>query len=95
MTILSFITRAVVVATVALIPWSGVAAPTNTAMEAPAPHSAIQGLGRIAVGSVEDTLQACLGRIPTDATAGQRLLAEHTCQDYEAHRAIVQEAPKF
>lgn len=45
-----------------------------------------QGLMQIAAGSVTDTLQACLGRIPQDATAGQFMLAEQSCQQVEAGR---------
>jgi hypothetical protein len=44
------------------------------------------GLGRIAVGAVEDTLQACMARIPSDATGGQRMLAERSCQRDQADR---------
>lgn len=32
-----------------------------------------------AAGSVEDTLQACMTRIPKDAGLGQRLIAEQSC----------------
>jgi ABC-type transport system involved in cytochrome c biogenesis permease component len=39
-----------------------------------------QGLTQIAVGSVKDTLKACLGRIPQDASTGQLMLAEQNCQ---------------
>lgn len=39
-----------------------------------------------AAGSVEDSLQACLGRIPKDATAGQRMIAEQSCQRDEGDR---------
>lgn len=39
-----------------------------------------------AVGSVEDSLQACLARIPKDATAGQRMIAEQSCQRDEGDR---------
>ena len=35
---------------------------------------------RNAAGVVEETLDTCLARIPRDASAGQRLLAEHTCR---------------
>lgn len=35
---------------------------------------------RPASGTVGDTLEACLARIPKDATAGQRLLAEGSCR---------------
>jgi len=33
----------------------------------------------MASGAVEDTLKLCLARIPKDASAGQRLLAEQSC----------------
>ena len=48
--------------------------------------AAPKGLGRIAVGAVEDTLQACKARIPSDATSGQRMLAERSCERDEAAR---------
>ncbi len=44
----------------------------------------------IAAGAVEDSLQACLARIPKDATAGQRLIAEQSCQRDEGDRQPVQ-----
>jgi hypothetical protein len=34
----------------------------------------------IAAGASEDSLQACLARIPKDATSGQRLMAEQSCR---------------
>jgi hypothetical protein len=52
-------------------------------------------LGMASAGAVEDTLMACLARIPKDATAGQRMLAEQSCQQDEATRKVVQAAPKF
>ena len=39
-----------------------------------------------AAGSVEDSLQACLARIPKDATAGQRMIAEQSCRRDEGDR---------
>src|SRR5512134_1748987 len=36
-------------------------------------------LSEVASGAVEDTLKACLARIPAKSTAGQRMLAERTC----------------
>jgi hypothetical protein len=51
--------------------------------------------GMTSAGAVEDTLLACLARIPKDATAGQRMLAEQSCQQDEATRKVVQAAPKF
>ena len=44
----------------------------------------------VAAGSVEDSLHACLARIPKDATAGQKMLAEQSCHRAEADRAPVQ-----
>jgi hypothetical protein len=42
---------------------------------------------RIAAGVEEETLNTCLARIPQDATAGQRMLAEQTCRrDYGVRR---------
>lgn len=45
-----------------------------------------KGLGRIAVGAVEDSLKACMARIPSDATSGQRMLAERSCERDQAAR---------
>jgi hypothetical protein len=43
--------------------------------------------GRIAAGVEEETLDTCLARIPQDATAGQKLLAEQTCRrDFATRR---------
>lgn len=36
--------------------------------------------GRASAGTQGDSLEACLARIPEDATAGQRMLAEESCQ---------------
>jgi len=42
---------------------------------------------RIAAGVEEETLNTCIARIPQDATAGQRMLAEQTChRDYPGRR---------
>ncbi len=42
-----------------------------------------------AAGTQGDSLQACLDRIPKDATAGQRSVAESTCQrDHAGQRPI-------
>ncbi|MGE3976558.1 MAG: hypothetical protein AB7F94_03135 [Nitrospira sp.] len=42
---------------------------------------------RASAGTQGDSLKACLARIPTDATSGQRMLAEETCaRDQLTHR---------
>ena len=45
-----------------------------------------QDIKQIAVESVRDTLKACLGRIPSDASAGQRMLAEENCKQVDVER---------
>lgn len=52
-------------------------------------------LGMAASGSVEDTLKACLARIPENATAGQRMLAEQNCKGEDGTRKLIQVAPEF
>lgn len=48
-----------------------------------------------ASGSVEDTLKLCLARIPKDASAGQRLLAEQSCAGAERTRSTSQGASPY
>jgi hypothetical protein len=48
------------------------------------PENGVQGPAAItepnaAAGAVEDTLQACMARIPKDASIGQRMIAEQSC----------------
>jgi hypothetical protein len=45
-----------------------------------------KNIDRVAAGAVEDSLNACLGRIPKDATAGQKMLAEESCRRDQAAR---------
>jgi hypothetical protein len=49
----------------------------------------------MAAGEVEDTLKACLARIPKDGSAGQRMLAEQSCEQAEGTRKVGHDAPKF
>ncbi len=52
-------------------------------------------LSQVAAGSVEDTLKACLARIPAVATVGQRLLAEQSCAREEGARTLSPDVLKF
>src|SRR5262245_24433265 len=66
---------------------SGVAAADSGSMSSAAESSSrnqpTSSKNRIAAGVHEETLDTCLAGIPQDATAGQRMLAEQTCQrDY-------------
>lgn len=44
---------------------------------------------RGAAGHAGDTLEACLARIPSDASAGQRMIAEDGCRKADAARKAV------
>jgi len=55
----------------------------------------IAELGVMASGAVEDTLKACMARIPALASAGQRMLAEQSCAGEEKTRRVSRSAPKF
>lgn len=59
----------------------GSAGTTGTSTSASAAAAApATGPNRVASGTQGDTLEACLARIPSDATESQRMLAELTCQ---------------
>jgi len=47
----------------------------------------------VASGTQGDSLAACLGRIPDNATAGQRQLAEMSCQRDERSRQPIASVP--
>ena len=83
------------VALVALVVWLS-ALPTQ-AVDQPSgvagPSTSTGGLGVVASGAVEDTLQSCLARIPTDASAGQRMIAVQSCERDEATRKSIQAVP--
>lgn len=49
----------------------------------------------MAAGAANDTLKACLARIPKDGSAGQRMLATQGCEQNEGTRKASQDAPKF
>ncbi|MBY0249241.1 MAG: hypothetical protein K2Q17_16395 [Nitrospiraceae bacterium] len=49
----------------------------------------------LASGAAEDTLKACMARIPVVASVGQRMLAKQTCAGEEETRKVIRSAPKF
>ena len=84
-----FISRIIFIASLVLFPL--VLAVGSPAAEPEKVTSAVseaqaQDLEQIAVESVQDTLKACLGRIPLDASVGQLKLAEQNCHRGEAER---------
>jgi hypothetical protein len=80
--------RTVLVGTCALL--SSILAVSLQAAEkaptTPVPPVATIPSHAIAAGASEDSLQACLARIPKDATSGQRLMAEQSCQRDDGDR---------
>jgi len=69
----------------------GAAMPSPTTSSAAAAESGSMSKSssssRIAAGVEEETLDTCLDRIPKDATAGQKMLAEQTCRrDFSVRR---------
>lgn len=64
-------------------------------LQGPTAFAPVSELNVVAAGAVEDTLKACLARIPADASAGQRLLAEQSCEGAEGTRNVIEIAPKF
>ncbi len=68
----------------AILAFSTQAADKTSAVSAPS-GATITG-NAIAAGASEDSLQACLARIPKDATTGQRLIAEQSCLRDEGDR---------
>lgn len=59
------------------------------------PSAYEEARGAMAAGAVEDSLKACLARIPQDASTGQRMIAEQSCEQDQETRQLVQDAPKF
>ena len=49
--------------------------------------------GEIAAGSTEDSIGACMARIPKDASIGQVMIAEQSCWRDENERKPVQSIP--
>lgn len=55
----------------------------------------IEELGVMASDAAEDTLKACIARIPELASVGQRMLAEQSCVGEEKTRKAIRSVPKF
>ena len=51
------------------------------------------GPSRVSQGTQGDSLDSCLARIPGDASAGQRMIAEGTCQRDADNRSSIDAVP--
>lgn len=65
---------------------AGESAGAGSAAASGATFGTTKNIDRVATGAVEDTLNACLARIPTNASAGQKMLAEESCRRDQANR---------
>ena len=83
-------THIIIVASLALMPL--IAAPSAEAAgkkpkaSASPTQSQAEGRTTVAAGAAEDSQAACLKRIPQNATAGQRMLAEDSCKRDQSSR---------
>lgn len=89
------ITRTILIASLALIPWIAAlsADAAEKAPKASTPPMQSEGRSTVASGAVEDSREACLARIPKDATAGQRMIAEGSCKRDQESRQAIQDVP--
>ena len=55
-------------------------------LSAPVQASLSKDIDQIAPGSAEDSSAACVGRIPKDASVGQKMLAKDSCAHDQAAR---------
>jgi len=51
------------------------------------------GPNQISAGLQGDTMEACLARIPKNSTAGQRMLAEKSCERDRNYRHPIEQVP--
>ena len=68
----------------------GSAAPATSGVDS---RAVTTGPNRVSQGTQGDSLDACLSRIPSDASAGQRMIAERTCQRDAENRASIMAVP--
>ena len=57
------------------------------------PMVSTDSIDSVAPGAVEDTLRACLSRIPKNASIGQRMVAESSCERDEMVRRPIETVP--
>ena len=89
-----FIRHMVMVVALALMAWlPALPAPADQLSGETISSASMGERGVVAAGSVEDTLKACLARIPKDASAGQRMMAEQSCDRDEDTRKPIQAVP--
>jgi hypothetical protein len=87
------IRQTIIAASLVLIWLPAQAADQHSAEVEPSVAVSAGEISSFGMGVVEDTLNACLARIPKDSTTGQRLIAEDSCHRDEMDRKIIQAVP--
>jgi hypothetical protein len=82
-----FITRSIVIASLMVLPLILPIGSSAAEPEKGTRAAQNEALKSNAVESVQDSLKACLGRIPLDASIGQLMLAKENCQTVAAGRS--------
>ncbi len=84
-----FIRYMVMVASLTLVAGAAVGPAQGADKPLKAEAATEDGLSITASGAVEDNLKTCMGRIPKDASAGQRMMAEQGCgRDQETRKSL-------
>lgn len=92
---MGFIADAVLPIALLLAVWivAPVADAADKAPRASAPAAKPEEQRKMPSETADDTREACLARIPKDATPGQRMVAEHTCKRDQESRQPIQDVP--
>jgi hypothetical protein len=95
MTTYLFIRRTVILTSLTLIAWlpALAAQPGDQPSRGATLPASTEAMSAVAAGAAEDTLKACMARIPQDASIGQRMIAETSCQREEMDRKVIQAVP--
>jgi len=66
---------------------------SSSPSESSATAALTTGPNRISAGSQDDTIKACLARIPKNSTAGPRMLAAKSCERDQNYRHPIEQVP--
>jgi hypothetical protein len=88
-----FMRHTMMVAALVVVGWLCAVVTDAADQKAASLFASPESLGVVASGAVEDSLKACLARIPKVATAGQRMIAEQGCERDEDERQAMRAVP--
>ena len=90
-----FMRHTIMVAALVLVGWlcAVVTDAADQGSKAASLFASPESLGTVASGAAEDSLKACLARIPKAASAGQRMIAEQGCGRDQDERQAMSDVP--